>query len=255
MEGAAEHALSGGNTTPVVRVGDTVRRATGPWTAAVHELLAAYASAGLTETPRALGLDDAGREVLTHLPGELLVEQPPQILWSRDVLGQCARLLRRLHDASAALAGARDRVWRGAPPPPAEVVCHGDFAPYNLLVQEGRVTGVIDCDFAAPGPRIWDLAYLAYRLVPYAEDAEGFDAAVFGTRDERLSLLIDAYGLRYDPAAVRRGAADRLRALAAWTEERAVQTGRADFAAHAAMYRRDAARLDRRSLPADRSAQ
>ena len=34
-----EVPLTGGNITPVVRVGATVRRATGPWTPAVHALL------------------------------------------------------------------------------------------------------------------------------------------------------------------------------------------------------------------------
>ena len=32
-------ALLGGNVATVVRIGDTVRRSTGPWTPAVHELL------------------------------------------------------------------------------------------------------------------------------------------------------------------------------------------------------------------------
>ena len=34
-----EVVLCGGNMTPVVRVGDTVRRATGPWTPTIHALL------------------------------------------------------------------------------------------------------------------------------------------------------------------------------------------------------------------------
>lgn len=34
------HELDGGNVTTVVRVGDTVRRTAGPWTPAVHALLA-----------------------------------------------------------------------------------------------------------------------------------------------------------------------------------------------------------------------
>lgn len=31
-----ETLLSGGNVTTVVRIGDTVRRATGPWSPAIH---------------------------------------------------------------------------------------------------------------------------------------------------------------------------------------------------------------------------
>ena len=59
----AEHHLQGGNMAPVVRAGETVRRVTGPWTPAVHRLLAALHEAGLEGIPRALGIDGEGREV------------------------------------------------------------------------------------------------------------------------------------------------------------------------------------------------
>ena len=36
----AEVALEGGNMTAVFRVGDTVRRAAGPWTPTIHQLWA-----------------------------------------------------------------------------------------------------------------------------------------------------------------------------------------------------------------------
>ena len=42
-----EIPLPGGNVGGAVRVGDTVRRPTGPWTPAVHELLEFLADAGL----------------------------------------------------------------------------------------------------------------------------------------------------------------------------------------------------------------
>ena len=49
---------------------------------------------------------------------------------------------------------------------PVEVICHNDFATYNLVFDGENVVGVIDWDFASPGPRLWDIAYLAYRIVP-----------------------------------------------------------------------------------------
>jgi len=39
-ETEAEKVLQGGNTSVVVRAGDTVRRHTGRWTPAIHALLA-----------------------------------------------------------------------------------------------------------------------------------------------------------------------------------------------------------------------
>ena len=47
-----EEHLSGGNTTIVVRVGDTVRRPVGPWTLAVHDLLDHLTAAGFSGSPR-----------------------------------------------------------------------------------------------------------------------------------------------------------------------------------------------------------
>ena len=41
-----EVVLSGGNMTPVVRVGDTVRRAAGRWTPTIHALLRHVRAAG-----------------------------------------------------------------------------------------------------------------------------------------------------------------------------------------------------------------
>lgn len=52
---------------------------------------------------------------------------------------------------------AFDGAWRSPTHQPAEVVCHNDFAPYNLVFRDGAVIGAIDWDYASPGPRLWDL--------------------------------------------------------------------------------------------------
>ena len=49
-----EEQLEGGNVGGAVRVGDTVRRSAGPWTPAVHALLAHLADKGFTGAPRPL---------------------------------------------------------------------------------------------------------------------------------------------------------------------------------------------------------
>jgi hypothetical protein len=65
-----EIPLAGGNVSDgVVRVGDTVRRPAGPWTPAVHALLAHLHEVGFHAAPRPLGLDERGREVLEFVPG------------------------------------------------------------------------------------------------------------------------------------------------------------------------------------------
>lgn len=237
-----EIALTGGNTGTVVRVGDTVRRETGPWTPAVHRLLQVYASAGIEGTPRVRGTDDRGREVLSFIPGRTMVDLPSGAQWNRDLLISAGSLLRRLHDASTALVGAPLR-WRQPDHPPCEVICHNDVAPYNLVVRDGRLVGVIDVDMASPGSRLWDLAHLAYRLAPFAEDASDFDPTAHGSPSARVELLVGAYGGSWSRAEVKEVAVARLEELAVFTERRAAETGRGEFLDHAAMYRRDARRL------------
>lgn len=46
-----------------------------------------------------------------------------------------------------------------------EVICHNDFAIYNLIFNEEVPAGIIDFDMAAPGPRLWDIAYTLYTCV------------------------------------------------------------------------------------------
>jgi Ser/Thr protein kinase RdoA (MazF antagonist) len=235
-----EEVLTGGHMDPVVRVGDTVRRVAGEWTPAVHRLLDVLAGAKITQIPRAMGVDERGREVLSYLPGRQLTNAPPDVLWSERVLVQAAQLLRRIHDASEPLVHEGSLSWRAPIREPVEVVCHNDFATYNLIERDGVLVGAIDFDYASPGPRLWDLAYLAYRIVPYVEDAYGAQDL---DRDDRLSTLINAYGTSASPAAVRACMADRLDDLRAFTLKIARRTGRRELLEHAAMYGRDAVRL------------
>src|SRR5215213_3394243 len=130
-----EQPFEDGNITAVVRVGDTVRRATGPWTPAIHALLRHLETRGFDAAPRALGRDQDGREMLSYLPGQT-APASLQGIESDAVLAAVARLTRRYHDAVA------------------------DFvAPWNVVFDGAHPRGLIDWDFAAPAPRAWDIAY------------------------------------------------------------------------------------------------
>lgn len=85
--------------------------------------------------------------------------------------------------------------WRAPVRAPVEVICHGDFAPYNCVFVDDKLVGVFDFDFAHAGPRVWDIAYALYRFAPMADPAqmEGFDSPDEQAR--RMRLFCDAYGL------------------------------------------------------------
>jgi len=146
----------------VVRVGDTVRRIPGNCTPTIHRLLAHVRERGVTWVPAPLGYDDRGREILTFIPGDVPHEMPEWV-WSEVVLTDAARSLRQWHDATIGFDAAGSTWGLDARDLP-EVICHSDFAPYNCVFRDGRLVGLIDFDFCTPGPRLWDIAYTAYRF-------------------------------------------------------------------------------------------
>jgi Ser/Thr protein kinase RdoA (MazF antagonist) len=239
-----EEPLAGGNMTAVVRVGDTVRRGAGPWTPTVHAYLRHVRARGVVEVPEPRGLDELGREIVSYLPGDVPGWPAPRWLWSARNLHDAGRLLRRLHDASADLV-LPDAAWQLPAHEPAEVVCHNDAAPYNMVFRDGRLVGLIDLDTASPGPRLWDLAYTAYRMAPFAADALDGVAYAVGDLDPlaRLDALVAAYGIPYPRADVLATMADRLTELAAFSDARADAGGAAELRDHARMYRADATRV------------
>ena len=190
-----EQELQGGKLSSVVRIGDTVHREAGPWTPQVHKLLSLLHAKGVAGVPRPMGMDDQGREVLSFLHGEVGASPLAAAQRSERVLRQAATLLKAIHAASTEVAAQWTTGWRLPARLPAEVICHGDFAPYNCVFIGGDLAGAIDFDFAHPGPRLWDLAYAVYRFAPLADPVacEGFGTPAEQAR--RVRIFCDAYGL------------------------------------------------------------
>jgi hypothetical protein len=148
-----EVPLGGGSTDGVVRVGDTIRRPPAHSTQLMRDVLVRLEEVGFEAAPRWLGLDEQGRDILTFLEGET-VSDTRRLTWSDDQLTAAGALLRRYHDAVAGtdLAGG------------SEVVCHGDFAPWNLIWVGGVPCFVIDFDNAHPGPRMEDVGHALWKF-------------------------------------------------------------------------------------------
>lgn len=196
----------GGVTAGIVRLGDTVRRPAGPWTPTIHAYLRHLEDRGFPGAPRALGLDDRGREVLTFVEGEV----PSSSSWRRghatrlpapaltdEALVDAARLIRSLHVAAAGFAPLQ-AVWKEYAHPllPGEIVCHGDLGPHNTVYRDGRPVAFIDWDGARPNEPLLELGFAAWAYVPLADDAYcremGFEAPP--DRGRRLRLFGEAYG-------------------------------------------------------------
>ncbi|MET8981821.1 phosphotransferase [Streptomyces sp. NPDC004539] len=188
-----EHPLSGGNASAgVVRIGDTVRRPAGPWTPAVHALLTHLHDVGFRAAPRPLGIDEQGREVLTFVPGEVVWPHRFALVEPVEHLARVARLVREFHDAVQGFTPPPDARWQTlVPAEGAEIVAHQDLAPWNLVTDGENGWAFIDWDTAAPGSRLWDVAYAIRGFVPLSAhpDWRRTDAAA------RLRVFADAYGL------------------------------------------------------------
>lgn len=182
--------------TAVSRVGDTVRREVGFWTPQVHKLLLHLRAGGIQETSLPLGFDPQGREILTFIPGIVGHDPLPEIFRTDEVLISAAQLLRRIHDATVDIAQTWQSGWQAPAREPVEVICHGDFAPYNCVFDQGKLVGVIDFDHAHPGNREWDLAYALYRFASITDPSNPDGYGTITDQCRRVRLFCDVYGLR-----------------------------------------------------------
>ena len=200
-----EVVLHGGTTHRglVVRVGDTVRRPRTATSDATEHLLEHLESVGFDGSPRFLGVDGRGREVLAYVPGTTVT--PPYPAWALTdrALASVGRLLRRYHDAVAGYDPSGRR-WPQAVPEAQRsgLVSHNDPALDNVVFRDGVAVSLIDFDLAGPGSRLWDVAGAARLWVPLRLDAD-IDDARRGRVPARLRVLLDAVGTAPDdPAAL-----------------------------------------------------
>lgn len=198
-----EELLSGGNVSYVYRSGDTVRREMKPESPNVHKLLKHLETKGFDYAPRLLGIDEKGREILSFLEGEAGHYPLKEYMRSDAVLIEIAKMLRLYHDSVSDFAF--DDNWQPIDhtPPPYEVVCHNDFAIYNLIFKKEKPIGIIDFDVAAPGPRLWDIAYTLYTVVPLSRaylsetgETVDYDSLQHADRiKQRIRLFFESYGV------------------------------------------------------------
>ncbi len=182
--------LPGGNVGGAVRIGATVRRPTGPWTPAVHALLAHLAGTGLPAVPRVHGNDARGREVLDYLPGRV-IDVDAEVLTDTQ-LAALGRWLRALHEASAGFEHSGPWRFFGADAP--SLITHNDVAPNNVALAGDEVAGVFDWDLAGPSTPAHDLGHTAWTAIPLFRPIPEADAA------RRLGTFADGYGT--DPQIV-----------------------------------------------------
>lgn len=215
-EGPDEEILAGGTAHHgrVVRIGDTVRRPRRERSPATHALLAYLEDHGFGGSPRLLGIDEQGREILTYIDG--IAPIPPYPAWALtdEALASVGELLRRFHQA---IQGFRldGHAWEYPLPSrwAGPTASHNDPNLDNIVFRAGRAVALIDFDLAGPGCPEWDLALAARLWCPLRDDDDVLDTRR-NRGVQRLAVLLDAYGAGAD---VRRGVIDALPDTLGWS--------------------------------------
>ena len=123
---------------------------------------------GSIPAPRLVEFDpDMALVLMTFKSGKVFLPSNPELAW----LGELARQLHEIHEATVESVGGRYRSWRnstsevrpnwfddaevwqviqqvldrGAPPTPLRFI-HRDYHPLNVLWKDGRISSVVDWD-------------------------------------------------------------------------------------------------------------
>jgi hypothetical protein len=184
---------------PIAHIGDTVHRPTHWWTPAVHDLLNYLESANFPYSPRVLGFDDVGREILSYIEGESGKDGWRKITTDRG-LANFAKLLRSYHDAIAGYASPAGAEWAYSPNilKPGEIMCHGDFGPWNIAWRGDEPVGILDWDFVLPAKPEYDIFYALEFAAPFRDDETTLKWHHFTTipdRKHRIKVFLKAYGI------------------------------------------------------------
>ncbi|WP_149826851.1 phosphotransferase [Streptomyces tailanensis] len=194
-------ALVGGtvNAGAVFRQGSVVDRPAPRTAPALHTHLRALRRHGFEGAPLPVRLTSDGREQLTFVPGEVALPPFPSWALTEPALASVGKLLRRLHEASAAVPVDTRADWPRdlADPEGGTLLCHNDVCPDNVVFRDGRAVTLIDFDLAAPGRPLWDVAMAARYWIPMLDPASAAALYPGGPLDVplRLRVLADSYGL------------------------------------------------------------
>lgn len=163
--------MAGGNRAElVVRLGMTVRKLVKVATPTVHAFLRYLRRSGYDGCPQPFGVDGQGRQVLEFIPGTKVHDSGRNAMIDLFHVGA---LIRAFHNVSASFQPPADAIWNPLMPSGGhEIICHNDLAPWNLIIGSER-WAFIDWDNAAPGTRLWDLAWAA-SLFPQSRRTAAF---------------------------------------------------------------------------------
>lgn len=198
-DAAVEQDLPKGDVTEgVVRIGDTVRRPHHDGSIAIAHYLDHLEVAGFAGSPRYLGRDDTGRDVLTFLGGDVASASPEAWAADNELLASIADLLLELHRAAAGFDEDEQLFPRLPEDSGPTVVSHLDVTPQNVIVCGGRAVGLIDFDLSRRATPYLECRNTALHCVPLVDPVDVYPEWQGIDQLGRLRLFIDRFGLALD---------------------------------------------------------
>lgn len=165
----------------VVRIGDNVHKTLGDNYEISHRVLKCLEDHRFLYSPRIKGVDDKGREIMTYVDGTPIEADPIPL----GVSIQAIKILREFHDILSTFEGVSG----------GQTICHLDYAPWNVLQNNGQIVGIIDFDDLHIGQRIDDLSYAIWTFLDLGDDNQHLTT---DRQIEHIIELISAYGADID---------------------------------------------------------
>jgi hypothetical protein len=246
--------LVGGNMNSPIRSGNLVRKERTAASVNIHELLTYVKQRGIEWIPDSIGIDyEDNKHILSYIEGDV-PHDTPEWLWKPELLIEVAQRLCAWHNATLGFHPSTEN-WTINTHEPYEVICHNDFAPYNCVFDRDKsFIGLIDFDTCAPGTRLWDIAYTAYRFVPllpvtHEKDYQEYSPFSKQQMLERLNTFLTAYSEygksdRYEGDAVLEKLKKRLIALSELSHSMGTARNNPELIRHSTMYKLHSEWLD-----------
>ena len=190
----------------IIKKGSHIYRPLNVWSKNVHEFLAYLHKNGFKQCPQFVKVEN-NKEVLMFVEGNVFNYPLKGDIASTEALISATKLLKAFHKVSASYletlkineAGTlklnnQNQTWMLQSQQPYEVICHGDFAPYNLALNGKQVVGVFDFDTIHPAPKLWDVAYAIYCFAPFKTNQDD-KLGELSDQIARAKIFCDAYEL------------------------------------------------------------
>ncbi|QQS20412.1 phosphotransferase [Candidatus Saccharibacteria bacterium] len=135
---------------------------------------------------------------MSHIEGESGKEGWKNIT-NDDGLRSYAKLLRAYHDAVGGYKPPSNLEWANGQKKlnPGQIICHGDFGPWNIVWKDGKPVGIVDWDLAHPNTPEYDILYALEYSAPFRGDETAIQWHHFETipdRKRRIKIFLEAYG-------------------------------------------------------------